>query len=98
MSEEIKPKENAPTATETNTSTGSVSSTDSLVERADSIAKRVEEANKQAGEYLKRMEEIVTRNLLSGRADAGQPTKTPEQERQDKIAAEAKAIADRFKR
>ena len=68
--------------------------TESLVEVAD----RLEKANAEAREILKQQQELVARNLLSGRADAGQPKLTAEQQQEAKIQKEADEITNAFKK
>jgi len=76
---------------------GDKPATGSIIDRADTIAKRLEEANKKTEELLGRQEAVAARMMLAGRADAGMPMKTPQQEALEKAQAEAKAIADQFK-
>lgn len=69
----------------------------SLIERADEVAKRIEKGNKDFAELLKRQEAILSRNLLSGRAEAGQPQKTPEQQQEEEVALKVKDALSRYK-
>lgn len=57
------PKNEVPATTSPDTS--------SLIAKADAVAARMEAANKVAEELLRRQEEILARNMLSGRAEAG---------------------------
>jgi len=61
----------------------------SLISQADAVAARIEAANKQAAELLQRQEAILARNLLSGRAEAGQAA--PQISEADKIKTDTKA-------
>ena len=79
MSEETK-MEGIPAANaKTDTNAGNQPETISLIDKADSVAKRMEEANKKSEELLARHEAILARQLLGGRAIAGEPMKTKEQ-------------------
>ena len=50
------------------------------VESLTAVADRLEKANKEAKEILARQEELIARNLLGGKTDAGlQPTKKEEE-------------------
>ena len=69
-----------------------------LIEKADAVAKRMEEANKKAEELIRRQEEITARMLLSGRAEAGQIQKSPEQANEEEAQKQANAIIKRFRR
>lgn len=72
--------------------------TTNLIDKADAVAKRMEEANKRAEELLTRQEAIAARMLLSGKSEAGQVMKTPEQLAQEKQAADLEATLKRFRR
>lgn len=51
----------------------------SLIERADLLAARLEKANVQSQELLKKQEEMLSRELLGGKSEAGkQEEKKPE--------------------
>lgn len=67
-------------------------------DKAEAMAKRIEEANKRQEEILKRNEEIASKILLSGRAEAGQVRKSPEQEMDEEADRQAKEIIKRFRR
>lgn len=78
-----------------------ITETKSVIDRADAVAQRLENANKKTEELLQRQEDIAAqwkRMMLSGRAEAGAPTKTPEQTALEKEDAEVKATINRFRR
>ena len=81
-----------------NITDGDKPATGSIIDRADTNAKRLEEANKKTEELLGRQEAVAARMMLAGRADAGTPMKTPQEEARDKAIAEALEIAKKFKR
>ena len=60
-----------------NSEAGIQPGTTSMLERADNLAKRIEEGNKQLAELLRKQEEVLSRQLLSGRAEAGNPQQQP---------------------
>lgn len=71
--------------------------TTSLIEKADNVAKRMEAANKKTEELLERQEAVAARLLLSGRAEAGAETKTPEQTTEEKVKADVDAALKRYR-
>jgi hypothetical protein len=75
-----------------------ITETSSIIDRADAVAQRMEAANKKAEELLQRQEAIAARMMLSGRAEAGQITKTPEQAKKEEIDAKIAETLNRFKR
>ena len=84
---------------EENTETKSESpqtSEPSLIERSEAIAKRMEEANAKAELILRKQEELASRTLLSGRAEAGKG-KTQEELQKEKLDADVAAALKRFK-
>lgn len=80
-----------------NIGNGNKPETASLIDRADSVAKRMEEANKKAEEHLARMEQVLARQMLSGRAEAGTSNKSKEQTDLEKLEAEVKATLARYR-
>lgn len=93
MSEEQKTEVQQPT---TNNAAGSEPSTDSYFERADAYLKRLEETEKRLDQKKADYDKILGRDLLSGRSLAGQPKKTAEEEKQERIDAEVKKIVGSF--
>lgn len=81
-----------------NSGEGNITSTPTLIERADSAAKRMEEANKKSEELLARHESILARNMLSGRAEAGTIQKSPEQTEKEMIDKQVAETMKRFSR
>jgi len=55
-----------------NTGAGVQSETDSIVERAKSERQKLEEAIKQTEDLLRKNEEILAKQILGGRTEAGQ--------------------------
>lgn len=51
-----------------------------LVEKAIETAQRIEAANKRTEELLQRQEELMARNILGGRSDAGTTIPEPKAE------------------
>lgn len=97
MSEEkTLSNENAGTQS-SNSDNGNITSTATLIERADGVAKRMEEANKKAEELLKRQEEIAARIMLGGRSEAGTKQKSAEELDQEKVDAEIQKRMARFR-
>ena len=86
MADEIK--------TETPTAQASITETGSMLERAEKAAERSEAVAKRIEEATARQEAIAARILLSGRAEAGQVSKAPEDVRKAEID---KQIAERSK-
>lgn len=76
----------------------SITETNSIIERADKIATRIEEANKKAEELVNRQEAIAARIMLSGKAEAGQVSKTPQQSQEEQADEMARNIIKRFRR
>lgn len=75
--EEIKQGAETPKADST---TGLQSETESIVERANKAAERLEQANKKLEENMIKQEQLLARQVLGGRADAGQViNKTPDE-------------------
>jgi len=52
----------------------------SLIKQANNAAKRIEDANKKMEELLLKQEEAYSRDLLSGRAEAGTAPKEKKEE------------------
>jgi len=50
-----------------------------LIDKANSAAERLEKANKKQEELILRQEEITAKQMLSGRADAGQTSEKKEE-------------------
>lgn len=94
MSEEQKTDVQQPAE---NNGAGSQSSTDGYFERADALYKRIEETEKRLDKKKEEYDKILGRELLSGRGLAGQPKKTPEEEKQERIDAEVKKIIGSFR-
>jgi len=58
--------------------------TETYIPKLTEMVDRLEKANKEAKEILARNEELVARNLLGGKTDAGiQPQKQPEESAKD---------------
>lgn len=74
-----------------------ITETSSIIDRADKAAQRMEQANKKMEELLTRNEAVAARLMLSGRAEAGTPVKTPEQTQQEEVDKQAKEIINRFR-
>lgn len=70
----------------------------SLIDKAESIAKKIEEGNKKFEELVKRQEQAIAKQMLAGRADAGQINKTPEETMDAEAQRMADATINRFRR
>ena len=70
----------------------------SVIEMARELKEQIAKENDRREEILRREEELEARRMLGGRADAGQPKLTAEQERQARIQKEADEIANAFKK
>jgi len=75
MDEEEKPKE----TTEENTDEGLQPESTKLIDDANSAAERLETANKKQEELLNKQEQIMAKQALAGRADAGQQSEKKEE-------------------
>lgn len=82
--------------TPTNIDGGDKQAAVSPIDEASSILKRMEEANKERRELLDREEKLHARILLSGRGQAGIPTKTPEEIEKENIDAEVKKSLTKY--
>jgi len=80
-----------------NSDEGNKPAANSLIDGANAAAKRLEDANRKTEELIKRQEEIYTKTMLGGRAEAGQskPLSVEEQAKQ-KIDEEVKALKEKF--
>ena len=87
--EEIKKEEVKPIETP-------ITETTSVIDKADAVAQRMENANKKAEELLIRQEAIAARMMLSGRSEAGQINRTPEEVQKEKVQEEADKIIKQF--
>ena len=93
-------KTNTPTEAETtasNSKKGDVIPTASLIERADALRKGLEETEARIKGHIDRFESIAARTILSGRAEAGQISKTPEQITKEEVDRQAAEIIKRFR-
>lgn len=71
--------------TSDNSGAGNNPSTTSMLERGESIVERMEKANAEAQKLIAQQTELATRNVLGGRAVAGQKSQT-EDEKEDEEA------------
>jgi len=69
VEQEKEDQEQANTGEDNNT--GNISKKNSLIEQADAIAKRLEDANQKAEELYKKQEELMARQMLGGKSEAG---------------------------
>jgi len=69
-----------------NTNEGSITETADVIKRADAAAERLEQANKKQEELLQRQEALHAKQILSGRADAGQARTKPVEETPEEYA------------
>lgn len=86
MTEENKPAEVQPTEIKS----------EGLVDKAYQAAQRLEEANKRTEELLARQEQILARQMLSGRAEGGQPQLTKEDMQKKQIEDQIKNSLKQF--
>ena len=86
------------TGTTENTGEGNINTTTSLIDRADALRKGLEETETRIKGHIDRFESLAARVMLSGKSDAGQVNKTPEQTQKEEVDRQAAEIAKRFKR
>ena len=99
MSEGQTTAQNQPEGAAQSTDVGVQHKAESILERGDSIVKRIEEGEKRLTEHLARAEQVLARQLLGGRADAGSITTTPQQEQSKKVdELVAKQLGQYFKK
>ncbi|MAF43373.1 MAG: hypothetical protein CMI54_04260 [Parcubacteria group bacterium] len=95
-----KPAEETPaeeTPTETAEETPSApNSTLSMIERLEKLELNISEREKGIKEMLAKNEQIVSKMMMSGRAEAGGETKTPKQTAEEKMNAEVAATLERY--
>ena len=68
----------------------------SVVERVEKATKTLEEVERRIDEKTKSYEQLIARQLLSGRSEAGTIHKTPEQLNAEKVQAEVDRVVKRF--
>ena len=66
----------------------------SMLETANETVKRLEEANRVQAELLDRKEEMMAKELLGGKSEAGQPDKVEFTEEEKASRARIKAVGD----
>ena len=82
---------------ETSNSQSVPSETFSPIEKAENILKQIQETEKRVNEAILKQEQIASRMLLQGRAEAGQQqAKSYEQLEKERIEAEVKANLARY--
>ena len=95
--EEKTPEETPTEDAKVDNAGGDFTPTSTLLDRADSINQKLEKNLEEARKIAARQEEIAARMIISGRAAAGTPQKTPEDKKQEEIEEEVAKIVDRFK-
>jgi len=73
-----------------------VQSTPSMLERADALNKSIQDGIARLEKLKDENEAIAARILISGRAEAGQVSVSPEQERKERIDKEVQNIVNAF--
>lgn len=91
--EQIKPVEQKPVEIKKD----AVIETTSIIDRADAVAKKLQEQNDRTELLLQRQEAIAARMMLSGRAEAGQVQKTPQQAAEEQMNEEVNRRLNMFK-
>lgn len=77
--DEQKDKAKEQEAANADTSEGDQSTTNTLLDRADATAKRLEDAKAGADKIIRQYQNVLARQALGGRSEAGQPeVKEPE--------------------
>ena len=76
---EKKPEDKEPETAEAGADEGDEPKATTLLDKADAVSKKLEEANIKTEELLKRREELAAKEMLGGRADAGE--KPPEKKK-----------------
>lgn len=99
MVDEQKTTEETPTARPVgDTQTGNIETTASALERADALRKSLEETETRIKEHVDKFENILARQMLSGRSQAGEAQKTNTEIQAEQVEKEAAEIINRFKR
>jgi len=79
-----KAKEKVPDNTDRDNETRDKPAEDSPIKQASALVERIEAGNKKTEELLKRQEELLARQMVSGRAELSDQTEqTPEQKAEE---------------
>ena len=70
----------------------------SMIERAEKVKAEIEAIEKRFDEQMKRNEEILSRMIMGGKSNAGQISKSPEQQLDAQIKEESDKIVGAFHR
>ena len=76
----------AETKSETDSGDGDKPKNASLVDGAYAAAERIEAANKKQEELIQRQEELIAKQMLAGRTEAGQVKEKPKEETPEEYA------------
>ena len=68
----------------------------SAIEKGQAILDGIKEQNEKLEALTKRNEDVAARMMLGGKAEAGVPIKSPEEEAKEKTDVEIKEAIDRF--
>ena len=74
-----------------------IADTSTLIQKAEAVASRMEIENKKFEDLIKRQEDAAARIMLSGKATAGEPKKTAEEEKEEALNKMVKDAYSKYK-